>query len=400
MACVCLVDDKAYQFMSDNIVELGVADIFIEDAPVVNSSGNDSDRERNVSDFEDELVDMQEKMSKDDCVEVMTEENPSRRRQQSREEVEKQIKRLQEFYRSPSKKGKEVIVAMPSNKDDVSAESEDSDYMPGDDCSSEEDDEAADILRKFRAFKKKLRNGEMATLDDVLLGSQASKGAQEEVESEGYDTPYLESNDEDSVDELGSDGELRQKKEHYRRFKSSDDVPKFELGLKFSGKKEFKEAIIRYCLHERKVTNFIKDEPTRVRAKCDWAHCPWVCLCSRNSRTTSWQVATFKDEHTYPPRRDNKLVTARRIAAKYEKFIMANPGWNFAQMKNTVLEEMFADTSISKLKRAKAIVMQKAYDATKGQYEVLYDYQLELLRSNPGSTVVINKLTDVDPPTF
>jgi len=49
----------------------------------------------------------------------------------------------------------------------------------------------------------------MATLDDVLLGSQASKGAQEEVESEGYDTPYLESNDEDSVDELDSDGELR-----------------------------------------------------------------------------------------------------------------------------------------------------------------------------------------------
>ena len=171
-------------------------------------STNDSDRERNASDFEDELVDMQEKMSKDDCIEVMTEENPSRRRQQSREEVEKQIKRLQEFYRSPSKKGKEVIVAMPSNKDDVSAESEDSDYMPGDDCTSEEDDEAADILRKFRAFKKKLRNGEMATLDDVLLGSQASKGAQEEVESEGYDTPYLESNDEDSVDELGSDGEL------------------------------------------------------------------------------------------------------------------------------------------------------------------------------------------------
>ena len=69
-------------------------------------------------------------------------------------------------------------------------------------------------------------------------------------------------------------------------------------------------------------------------------------------------------------------------------------------MKNTVLEEIFADASISKLKRAKAIVMQKAYDATKGQYEVLYDYQLELLRSNPGSTVVINKLPDVDPPTF
>jgi len=102
-------------------------------------------------------------------------------------------------------------MAMPSNKDHVSNDLEDSDYMPGDDCSSEEDDEAADILRKFRAFKKKLRNGEMASLDDVVLGSQAEKGVQ----------------DEGSADEVGSDGELRQKKEHYRRFKSSDDVPRF-----------------------------------------------------------------------------------------------------------------------------------------------------------------------------
>ena len=101
-----------------------------------------------------------------------------------------------------------------------------------------------------------------------------------------------------------------------------------------------------------------------------------------------------------PPRRDNKHVTDRRIAAKYEKFIMANLRWNFAQMKSTVLEEMFTDVSVSKLKRAKTIVMQKAYDATKGQYELLYDYQLELLRSNSGSTVVINSLPDVEPPMF
>lgn len=95
--------------------------------------------------------------------------------------------------------------------------------------------------------------------------------------------------------------------------------------MKFSGKKEFKEAIIKHCLGDRKVIKFIKDEPTRVRAKCDWSHCPLICLCSQNSRTTSWQIATLKNEHTYPPRMDNKHVTAKRIAMKYEKFIMDNP---------------------------------------------------------------------------
>ncbi|WVZ77343.1 LOW QUALITY PROTEIN: hypothetical protein U9M48_025221, partial [Paspalum notatum var. saurae] len=61
---------------------------------------------------------------------------------------------------------------------------------------------------------------------------------------------------------------------------------------------------------------------------------------------------------------------------------------------------MFVDVSLSKLKRAKAIVLKKALDATKGQYEMLYDYQLELIRSNPGSTVVINKEDNMDPPVF
>ena len=153
-------------------------------------------------------------------------------------------------------------------------------------------------------------------------------------------------------------------------------------------------------MNERKVVKYVKDEPIRVRAACDWRHCPWVCLYSMNSKTDSWQIATFVNEHTCSPRRDNKHVTANRIAVKYEKFIMANPSWNFSQMKNTVQEKMFADVSISKLKRAKALVMHKVYAARKGQYEKLYDYQLELLRTNVGSTIVINKLPDVEPPTF
>ena len=45
-------------------------------------------------------------------------------------------------------------------------------------------------------------------------------------------------------------------------------------------------------------------------------------------------------------RKDNKLVTAKRIAMKYEKLIRANPCWRIDSLKSHIAEEMFADVSI------------------------------------------------------
>ena len=130
---------------------------------------------------------------------------------------------------------------------------------------------------------KKLKKGEHATLDDIILAENRSQLTEYlAIEGEEDGIAYEESDDEESVEEVGTDGELRRKPSHYRRFNAQFLVPIFEIGMKFSDKKEFKEAIIKYCLAKRKVIRFIKDEPTRVRAKCDWQHCPWVCLCSKN----------------------------------------------------------------------------------------------------------------------
>jgi hypothetical protein len=44
---------------------------------------------------------------------------------------------------------------------------------------------------------------------------------------------------------------------------------------------------------------------------------------------------------------------------------------------------MGADVTLSKIKRAKYTVMKRIYDAAKEEYPKLFDYQLEILRSNP-----------------
>jgi alpha-galactosidase len=382
-----LVNDMVCQYMSDCIVEGGVADVYIET------------HEQDAADEADEASDSEQEMKDnldDDQIEDEDLQPLSIRKIESKEEVEKQIAFVRQFYSSPNK-GKEHANEMPEQTYGDEKSDTDSDYMPGDSCSSGDDEEAAQIYKKFRNFKKKFKRGEAVNLDDVIYEGVASMPeSRQEDEDDGNCTPYMDSTDAESIDELGGLGQGSM----YPRFNKKNPVVKFKLGMKFSSKKQFKKAVIKHGLDERKVIRFAKDDPKRVRAICDWKGCPWVCLLSNTSRTDSWQISTFTNNHVCPPRKDNKLVTSTRIARKYEKFIFANPCWKLGHMLQTVQEEMFANVTMSKLKRAKALVMKKAFDATKGQYSRLYDYQMELLRSNPGSTVIVHKEDNVEPPIF
>nr|XP_045090280.1 uncharacterized protein LOC123493395 [Aegilops tauschii subsp. strangulata] len=63
--------------------------------------------------------------------------------------------------------------------------------------------------------------------------------------------------------------------------------------------------------------------------------------------------------------------------------------WKIDSMKATVLQDMFADVSTSKCKHAKKLVMDRLMCGMKNEYTRVFDYQLELLRSNPGSTIAV-----------
>jgi hypothetical protein len=76
----------------------------------------------------------------------------------------------------------------------------DSDFILGDDSSSEEDEEAKETLRKFKQFKKKLRSGQVAHLDDIVLESSTTMIAGYSVAEDGNETPYLDTDDEESVE--------------------------------------------------------------------------------------------------------------------------------------------------------------------------------------------------------
>ncbi|XP_015622730.1 uncharacterized protein [Oryza sativa Japonica Group] len=405
-----LLDDTDCKYMSDCICEGGVAEIYAEEPIVVDVSEDDEGRDYELEMEEEGKNDSEEDSPAGDGAEVAEQvqevgidaTNGAEQGQEvgidvgNGDEQAVADKRIV-VWREDS----DVDPTLPILTEPNDGSDSDNEYFPGDDEPSDDEEEAANIDKQYKELKKKIKAGKIADLDDIgFEGLHCFPNVQAGGDEGGNETPYEDSDSEQSIDELGSDGEVTTKKSKYPRYKKKAGVPTFELGTKFSCEKLFRKAVTAYALSERKVINFIKSDPKRVRAKCDWPSCPWVCLLSKTSRSHSWQLVTLDNLHACPPRRDNKLVTSRRIAEKYEKFIVANPGWNLSHMKAIVQEEMFADASISKLKRAKALVMHKVMDAAKGQYQKLFNYQLELLRSNPGSTVVVNREVGLDPPVI
>ncbi|KAK3151111.1 hypothetical protein QOZ80_3AG0241870 [Eleusine coracana subsp. coracana] len=293
-----LYDDKSALEMADSIVEGGAVDIYVEDPRGQKKKLDEfySSPTKRVA----EVYEVSSQASKE-LVEVSSE---ARKNKKSNDVVKKgkevvicsttmASKQVEEVF-DPSSKQQET----DAEEEDTNSESgsSESDYIPGDVASSKEDGEATDILKKFKAFKKKMKKGQTTNLDDVVLEEETSMPSGfVGLEDEGNETPYFESDDEESMDEMGSDGEVRRKPAGHQRFKKTKGVPKFCLGMKFSSKKDFKKAVIRYALAERKVVNFVKDDPKR----------------------------------------------------------------------ETVQEEMFANVSISKLKKAKAMVIQKELDSNK-----------------------------------
>ena len=318
------------------------------------------------------------------------------------------------FYRSPAKlsqeymynDGEDVVVTKNDVEDDykglgvdgnVLADSDgsgadsaddslDSDYVQASDVDSSAEEEEAAEMRKFASEIKRKNKAKK-------LGVHGSQIRLEDIVAEVPDleepgSPYQDSSDNYSYDET-SDGESVRWKSMENRYDSQAPIPVFALGMAFRSSRHFKKALVKYGLKTHHHLKFVKDEEKKVRAVCTWPGCKWLIYGSITSRSEWLKVVTFDDVHTCPPRRDNKLVTSTLIAKHYYQEIRDNPTWKVGQMQIRVQKDFLADVSLSKCKRAKSIVMQKVLDGMKGEYSRVYDYQLELLRTNPGSTIVV-----------
>ncbi|KAG8364628.1 hypothetical protein BUALT_Bualt18G0017200 [Buddleja alternifolia] len=163
----------------------------------------------------------------------------------------------------------------------------------------------------------------------------------------------------------------------------------------FTDAKEFKEAVRAHAVVWQRNVVFVKNDQSRVRAKCKGHNCHWVVLASKMKDSNTFQIRTLNTSHKCERTLSkNKFVTSRLLINKHKTDWRLNNGWKFGDFKEKVHLDLNCEISTSQYYRTKKKVNDMLNGQYKDQYARLWDYSEEIKRSNPNSTMVFKTYVD------
>lgn len=174
---------------------------------------------------------------------------------QTRRDIEKRLS----FYPPPSENDKDG---------EGGTESEDEEYMEEEECTSDEEefDDTSDEDEEANQFKMNARRqGEnpAGNATDYGFSDLLLQEILEEAQTlQDDDEPLVIDSSEEYNYEDDDRGEAIRRRSRFGRFDTEATIPSFSLGMIFSGRDQFKKALIKYGLATRRHLVFPKDEAT------------------------------------------------------------------------------------------------------------------------------------------
>ncbi|XP_050238794.1 uncharacterized protein LOC126680332 [Mercurialis annua] len=282
------------------------------------------------------------------------------------------------------------------------------------DCAfmSSGDEELVDSRAKLREFKNKKKE----IYDKIKANNTNSEGepsvqaaAEDQVADQetGNETDYWDSDSEEecyspvTTDEEDGDHAQR-RRSAYPVFKSNAAKLSFSLGMKLTGPAQFKEALTKFSIQERRELKLVRNTRTEVRARCARASCPWNIYASEETETKAFLVKTYNPNHTCLVTFKNRRVGTKWLAKNYLNKYKCIGHMRLVDLKSLIKTDLKLDMSLTKVSRAvsQAQILQEG--EIKAEFAVLWDYLGEIIRSNPGSTALmkVERPLPESPPVF
>ncbi|XP_058733971.1 uncharacterized protein LOC131605655 [Vicia villosa] len=167
---------------------------------------------------------------------------------------------------------------------------------------------------------------------------------------------------------------------------------KWEVGVYFRSKDDFKEAITSYVVQSGRNMWFTKNDKVRVKVKCKDG-CQWEAYCAKLPNEETWQLRKLVDKHECSREYNVKMLTTKWLSKRIQNSLKNNPRMKIKDLKAKAQRKWNVGVNKTKAIRARFKARDMVDRSFLGDYTRIYDYCHELLRANPGSTIKIN----VDP---
>ncbi|CAH9084256.1 unnamed protein product [Cuscuta europaea] len=241
------------------------------------------------------------------------------------------------------------------------------------------------------------QHDEEPVIGDHADVDQTSEGLTSHDAEEEYKTKSDTSEGEDSVEYDSSNprsynGEPEihdQPREHFCTYNPDCEPPNIQVGMYFEDGTQFKSALVRYAVHEKRDIKFAKNEPHRVRVKCGGT-CSFSCTGTWVERLKCFQVSVFNQEHQCNLKYKLEIVSQKWIAEKFEDKVVDDPTMTALELKKLIKAELKKHVSTSMATRALRIIQKKTQTVWKEQFKKIRNYAEECLQSIPDSTMVIH----------
>lgn len=245
----------------------------------------------------------------------------------------------------------------------------------------------------------------MSNSEDASAGSKDEEG--KTWESDYDDSDKLYSPDEDSDYEVSDvdripeafnkvvKEKLRLGRKKGLQFQNIQFDPKtkrknieFKVGMKFSNKEEFKNAVRDYGIGHGRKLKYKVNAGTRFHLICE-DKCPWDLWVSKVQGSGMLQVKSLCNKHTCTRVFKNKLGNTKFLADFYGERIRKCPEWKLVNIQRDIRTKLKLDVTLTKCFRVRQRALSNIQELLVKHYERVWDYAHHLKKSNPGNTVEV-----------
>ncbi|KAK4381581.1 hypothetical protein Sango_2953500 [Sesamum angolense] len=154
--------------------------------------------------------------------------------------------------------------------------------------------------------------------------------------------------------------------------------PNFEIGMSFSSKSDFKDAVYGHAVKTKRSLKITKNDSRRIYARCDGEGCEWRINVLKVIGETTFQIREYNSVHTCARSFNVKNVNSGWLSKKYEDSFRTDPNRAVKGFRKDVIKDIRCNVSKYQAYRAKRKALNAIDGAADDQFALLWDYAEEL----------------------